>query len=629
MEARRRAHNANGQTSPIPSTSTNNNNVVTPSSPPPQTTSSNGNSQSKSPIIDDDNNKDNTNGTTSNNKKRLTVSLLTLVIFLLIWRGLAFWAEWSDMPDDDLEVTQAPIVKPNSNKKKILGDADVVEVKARSGWSPQLGSLVEKRPPRPCLTTNIATQVFDPIIYVGKNKDWKRRAYACMIKSGCRQGLLEDAEDRRWKRVKSLDVTFIFINEPTLKMLPVEAFKKLYFEREGSTYIDVILGGISLSGNHYQQFDSRQTYVKGFGCSMNDLNIQLASYRSNVLSECLDVKEQATKASRLSFTVHSLKDDSTTSLTSAGILQKIGDCKASASASTDPVLIVRNLAKSLLIDKSKFVVRAFLLVGSTMPFMVFYRRGYVRVARESGSGMKDVSLEDFQRTLANGKITGTHFVDTFLKASMKRIALLLFQASRQSMERRRGTYQLYSLDFVVDDQLRVYLDSSEPYPTLISTQDVPNDASMMIAEMHDLVMELNEEPTAFDTMITGDKYGMFELIFSEIRETCEGALWNPCHQFHDYNSKPLARANKKISAAHNAANREHHEETRVKKKLDEEKKKICKEQHLSFESKSCDKLWKQLEDEEFEKLFAEHEKDWNPNAFKMAKPGDVFPWEMV
>ena len=32
------------------------------------------------------------------------------------------------------------------------------------------------------------------------------------------------------------------------------------------------------------------------------------------------------------------------------------------------------------------------------------------------------------------------------------------------------------------------------------------------------------------------------------------------------------KANRKISNAHNAANREYHEETRVKKKLEEEKK---------------------------------------------------------
>jgi hypothetical protein len=49
--------------------------------------------------------------------------------------------------------------------------------------------------------------------------------------------------------------------------------------------------------------------------------------------------------------------------------------------------------------------------------------------------------------------------------------------------------------------------------------------------MHDLVMELGEEPGAFARMLTGDKYGSFELIFSELRETCEGAAsYNPCQQ---------------------------------------------------------------------------------------------------
>ena len=560
-------------------------------------------------------------------RRRLTATLLSALALLIVWRGLVFWAELSDYSEEEGDSTPAPIVVRPS-KKKLLEGAEVVQVKTRSGWSPQLGALVEKRPPRPCMTTKIGIQVFDPVVYVGKDKEWKRRAYACMIKSGCRQGLLEDAEDRRWKKVKSLDVTFVFMNEQTLRSLPGDVFQQLYFGREGSTYLDVILGGYALSGNSYVQFDSRQNFVKGFGCSMNDLNVQLPSYRSNVPAECLDVREQATKASRLSFSVYNTKDGSTHSMNSAGVLQILGDCKSSVAATSAPVLVTKNLAKTLLLHGQKFSVRAYLLVGSTMPFMVFFRRGFVRVDKDGG-GVKEVSLEDFQRTLANGKVTGTHFVDTFLKASMKRIALLLFHSSRTTMERRRGTYQLYAMDFVVDDQLRVYLDSSEAYPNLVSAQNAPGDASTMIAEMHDLVMELNEEPTAFDTMITGDKYGLFELIFSELRETCEGALWNPCHQFHDYNSKPLAKANKKISTTHNAANREHHEETRVTKKLDEEKKAKCKEMHLAFESKACDKYAKQLEDEEFEKLFAEHEKDWNPNAFKMAKPGEVFPWEIV
>lgn len=502
-----------------------------------------------------------------------------------------------------------------------LTNSHPYQVNARSGWTPQMGWLVDKRPPRQCLTTKLPVQIFDPVIYL--NKNWKRRAFACLNKKGCRDGLVDDGEDRKWKKVKSFDATFIFLDDDSLRKLPKDVFRKIYFEREGSTYLDVVLGGPALNGDLFQQFEARQAYAKGMGCVMNDLSVQLPTYRAHVLEECLEIRQHATKTSRLSLTWIS-QANVQQSMSSPALLQKLGDCK-----SVEPALIVETMTKPLLFEKSKFTVRAFLLVGSTMPFMVFFRRGYIRVHREGASFPKDTSLEDFQRFLANNKITGTHFVDTFLKSSLKRIALLLFQASRTTMERRRGSYQLYALDFVVDDQLRVYLEKSDPCPDLISLQNSASDSSTMIAEMHDLVMELHEEPTAFETMITGDKYGLFELIFSELRETCEGTLYNPCHSFYDYNSKPLAKANKKISTSHNAFNREHHEETRVRKKLEEDKKAKCKEQKLSLESKACDKLWTQLEADEFERLFAEHEKDWNPNAFKMARPGEVFPWEMV
>ena len=52
---------------------------------------------------------------------------------------------------------------------------------------------------------------------------------------------------------------------------------------------------------------------------------------------------------------------------------------------------------------------------------------------------------------------------------------------------------------------------------------------------------------------------------------------------------------------------------------------MCKEKGLGAESRACDKLAKTMEEEEFETLFAQHEKDWNPNAFKVAQPGGGVP----
>jgi len=392
-----------------------------------------------------------------------------------------------------------------------------------------------------------------------------------------------------------------------------------------------------------------QNYVRTFGCSLNDLSVQQGPrWRPQVASECVELKAEAGKSSRPTWMWYEPGADvlkSAATLSSGELLKRLGDCSKASPAKpishmdavgTGP-LVAKLMAKPLFIDKARFDVRAYMLVASTMPFTVFFRRGYVRVAKDKSpvarhglfdsKDASDMSMDNFQRHLANGKITGTHFVDTFLKSSMKRIALLVFQAARPSLRRRRGSYQLYALDFVVDDQMRVYLDKSQPYPAIEKSSAY--DASSMVADVHDLVMELAEEPTAFNTMIVGDKYGPFELIFSELRETCEGTIYNPCHAFADFNAMPLAKANRKISAAHNAANREHHEETRIKKKLEEEKKAVCKTNKLSAEGKACDKLDQELQRKEFEKLFAEHEKEWNVNQFRMPKPGEVFPWEVV
>jgi len=175
---------------------------------------------------------------------------LTLVLCVLLGYAVMtqlFAASSSDDDDGIEDMPPPPSRPPVERKKKLLGDAEVVQVTSSAGWSPQLGALVEKRPPRPCATTRIAVNVFDPIIYL--NKNWKRRAYACHLGGGtCRRSLVEDAEDRRWKLVKNYDATFIFTSAAQLSKLSDKDFKLVYREREGSTYLDVILGGPSLSG---------------------------------------------------------------------------------------------------------------------------------------------------------------------------------------------------------------------------------------------------------------------------------------------------------------------------------------------------------------------------------------------
>jgi hypothetical protein len=641
----------------------------------------------------------NNNSSSSSNKTARRI-LIVILILLIIYRLTTLFQDIllssSSSYDDDDESNNNGLPPPSKTTpppkkektKKMLRDADVIQLNTKSGWTPQTGNLVEKRPPRSCSKTKITPQVFDPIVYLSKErKGWKRRAYSCLLDSKekkCRSVILEDAEDRRWKLTKNLDSTFVFTNKRGLEKSP--DFNALYRKNEGSIYLDVILGGPVLNGEStVARFEALRRYVRSFGCSVNDLSAQTPRFRLSS-DECKDALDLAQKNVKLNWGVHEISPNGgggglglglgpskITLYTSGELIAKLQNCKlsgplndedktsststttstSSSSASdyskTEAALaqsggggvIVQEPIKYLTIDKQRFEIRSFVLIGSTMPFMVFFRQGYVRTLPASFSGgrithasfdsqeTRDMSLENFQRLLANGKVTGTHFVDTFLKSSMKRVAMLLFQAARPHFKRRRGSYQLFALDFIVDDQLRTYFEDVDPYPDLDISPSA-FEASALITDVHDLVMELQEEPTAFEPMITGDKYGKFELIFSEVRETCEGTLYNPCHLFHDFNAVSLAKANRKVSIVHNAANREHHEETRIVKKLGEELKAKCKEQKLLVESKACEKLGKQLDEAEFERLFKEHEKTaWNVNSFRLPKPGEVFPWEIV
>ena len=47
-----------------------------------------------------------------------------------------------------------------------------------------------------------------------------------------------------------------------------------------------------------------------------------------------------------------------------------------------PLIVQRYIEMPLLIEKRKFDIRAYMVIPSTMPFIVFYHKGYVRITIE-------------------------------------------------------------------------------------------------------------------------------------------------------------------------------------------------------------------------------------------------------
>ena len=74
------------------------------------------------------------------------------------------------------------------------------------------------------------------------------------------------------------------------------------------------------------------------------------------------------------------------------------------------------------------------------------------------------------------------------------------------------------------------------------------DTRRMVEEMHDLTTELHENPSpVFENMRVGDRYGEFELIFSELEEECAPVAYNPCVEFAHFNREGMAHARTCIS----------------------------------------------------------------------------------
>ncbi|GBG34621.1 Peroxisomal 2,4-dienoyl-CoA reductase [Hondaea fermentalgiana] len=603
--------------------------------------------------------------------KRILLVLVALAVVFALWKATSGGGGGGD--NAQAAAAEAASKSKSSKKKKSkAGDdeeggenddeslsmegVDVIESKhGKLGWDKLQGPLVTKRPPRECSIRRIAPQVREPFFLLNKKTKWKRRIYTCLRqnKKACPKAIMDDFLARRWKlkpHDKSLEdrvmSTFVLTDSNTLVKLKAgrpQAFHAIYTLHEGSTYLNALMGASGLDGSILEQYVARSKLAKNFGCSYNALKIQPPQFQYDASSDCTKLEKALARHSSDSWVLSEWDPETgeeKLTLKSSQQLQAEKDFCAKnvrVSSTRDSTRLASMVVANPFtgFDNKLFDVRSYILIGSTMPMMVFFRQGFVRTA--SGSGFRspyqfdqdaqEVSLDVFQEYLAREKLTGSHYVDTFLQSSMKQVALFLFHATRTKIHRRRGSYQIFSVDFVIDKTFRVYLEKTSGNPAMETHNRVDLDG--LIADMHDLVQELHEVPVAFEGMVKGDKYGGWELIFSELSESCDKIVYNPCHTFIDFNDKDLTKQNKKVGKVQQTAKRLDNERKRIVKKTEEKKKNLCRERKIPYPGNKCDKFFKDLEQEDFNKRFALHEKSFNPNDFRLPKPGEVFAHEIV
>ena len=360
-----------------------------------------------------------------------------------------------------------------------------------------------------------------------------------------------------------------------MKKVRPDLHKTIYNSYEGKCYLSAFEGGDAIGGNKGQQLKVKERFVRKYGCKYNDLGISPASFRLYLMSECDDLVN--TDMSDVTWLLKPETGSQGQGITFhqdvTSVMRKVPQffpCQKRTWSSTQRYLVQEYLEKPLLLKQSKFDVRVYMLVASAQPYLVFYHEGYLRRALAKydpaskdrkvyltnthfQSMKKGFKLSDhiwpfktLQEYLYDSKRTGGHYIETMLNPYIKKVALFIFHTARHKFIKRKGSFHIFGIDFMIDANWHVWFIESNGYPGY--TWSINFDTRQLVEEQFNLVQQVHENPRFFQLMQEGDRYGEFQMIFSELEEERTQKAYNPCDEFR-YNkayTAPLKVANRKF-----------------------------------------------------------------------------------
>ena len=164
-------------------------------------------------------------------------------------------------------------------------------------------------------------------------------------------------------------------------------------------------------------------------------------------------------------------------------------------------IVQRYIHNPLLLEGRKFDIRVFMLIASTTPFIVLYHRGYVRLSllkydkdstnlvahltnqyvqkkdpgyQELGQGSTwtmDQFNEYINEHVATQKGIEKDWVFRTLPFRIKQIIKHCFNAVKHKLQTNAGFFDLYGLDFMVDENMKVWLIEVNSNPSLSTNCD--------------------------------------------------------------------------------------------------------------------------------------------------------------
>jgi hypothetical protein len=353
-----------------------------------------------------------------------------------------------------------------------------------------------------------------------------------------------------------------------------------YLKNKNSLINNIGWGGQScLGGTKNSQIECRTKRALADGCAYDTLGIQPPQYRLWIREECeaffnlacsmkspesLWILKPSGGYHGMGMSVHKGCDD---------LRIQYPTCPAPADSTRR---FVMEYLEPVLLDGHKFDVRSYVLIASMDPLMVFYHDGFVRRATNKYSrddlkdktahitnavqqDAKDDHFWDFKRLsyyLETKAGFPPNFMTTTFREMARHVSNFVFQAARSKFKPRKGKFQLFAVDWIVDSSGRSHMLEVNANP-LVTNYPVEGFPQVWI-DLMDLVMNLQASPEEFfgpDAIFStpeysgggGDeskrfRYKGWELVFNELEEKAVGIQYNSCKDFQSVLSKQLNMA---------------------------------------------------------------------------------------
>lgn len=207
-------------------------------------------------------------------------------------------------------------------------------------------------------------------------------------------------------------------------------------------------------------------------------------------------------------------------------------------------IIQRYINNPLLINGFKFDIRAYMLISSTDPFIVFYHHGYIRLTcvpystdsldlhihltnqyvqkkHHLYAEKKEETVLCFEQfneyinsQVKEKKGLMDNWVFSYLVPEIKKIMLTCFKSVQDKLPRKVGTFELLGYDFMIDSEMKVWLIEVNINPALFTNCNVLKSVlPPMIKETLNIVVEVFDKKKRRDNILPITNAVSFEPIY--------------------------------------------------------------------------------------------------------------------